>query len=119
MIDGEAQAKKKDPGPQHAYNLKFEALRPKTPHYVNMSTSKTKRFETAKLTKSEKNIGPTTYNTEKAFRKTSSFRMPINVSISGLAPTHNVIRQTDKLKVKQNRFLDQVVKDNKMRPSVG
>ena len=84
-----------------------------------MATSKTKRFETAKLTKSDKNLGPTTYNTEKAYKRTSSFRMPINIPISGLAPTVNTIKQSEKLKVKQNRFLDQVVKQMKARPSVG
>lgn len=41
FMDGEALARKKEPGPQHSYNLKYElsSTRPKTPFYVSMSRS--------------------------------------------------------------------------------
>lgn len=40
-MDGEALAKKKEPGPQHKYTLNYElcSTRPKTPFYVSMSKS--------------------------------------------------------------------------------
>jgi hypothetical protein len=40
-MEGEALARKKDPGPQHKYTLNYElqSNRPKTPFYVSMSKS--------------------------------------------------------------------------------
>lgn len=71
-IEGEALAKRKLPGPLHKYKNNFlDKCRPKTPNYVKMSKSLGRIPEKRYTIKSGKNIGPVSYQTEKAFKKFS------------------------------------------------
>ena len=91
----------------------------KTPHYVNMSKS-TGRIQSAKTVKS-KEPGPSTYNTDKSWDKQSGVKSTVNVGFSGFGKHINmgVIPTKDKLKIKSERFLDQIVKQHKKLPGVG
>lgn len=122
VIEGEALANKKFPGPQHKYNYNFlKVCRPKTPILVRMSKSTGRDIESKSLTKSKsRNVGPASYNTEIAFRKFSAKRSQ-NAIFPGTQPKPNghQVPHCDKLKIKTQRFIDQVVKLKKGIPGVG
>jgi len=66
-----------------------------------------------------KEVGPQSYKTEDAFKKNSTFQaITTNVNISGLGKTFGLVEHKDKMKVKSNRFLDQVVKQATKQGSV-
>ena len=120
-IEGEAQYRKKDPGPQHKYNLdqKILSKRPKTPFYVKMSKSCGRINEKAK--KPEKTPGPATYQTSKAYERTHMYHKPVNTAtLSGFGVHQgNSVGTSDKMKLKCNRFLDVVSKNGKKTPGPG
>ena len=119
-MEGEALAKKKDPGPQHKYTLNYElqSTRPKTPFYVSMSKSQGRGERTIKKDKAP---GPSTYQTEKPLTRVSSYHKPINVvNLSGFAVGNgNNVTTGEKLRLKSNRFIDQITKKQKKLPGVG
>ena len=63
FITLDAEARRKDPGPQHKYDTKkdLELLRPKTPYLVKMDGTTGRENNALKSTKSERNLAPTSY----------------------------------------------------------
>lgn len=106
-MEGEALARKKDPGPQHKYTLNYElqSNRPKTPFYVSMSKSAGRGD--VKI-KKDKTPGPSTYQTEKSMTRISSYQKCIAVTtMSGFPVSNgNNITTTEKMRLKSNRFID-------------
>ena len=122
-MEGEALARKKEPGPQHKYTLNYElqSQRPKTPFYVSMSKSAGRGDSTAKAIKKDKTPGPASYQTEKNMNKIAGYTKVVNaVGISGFSVSNGCNVSTgDKMRLKTNRFLDEVTKRSKKVPGVG
>lgn len=74
-----------------------------------------------KAKKPDKTPGPASYQTQKAYQKTSLWKKPINTtSLSGLPLTQGCnVGTSDKMKIKCNRFLDVVTKNSKKTPGPG
>lgn len=121
-ITCESEAKKKDPGPQHKYNLQYGLLRPSSKQMVRMEKAIGRDSDAAlKAPKKNKTPGPTSYDTEKGIKASAGFRNPINIPMANgvVESSHPDIKHQDKLKIKSNRFLDQVIKKSAKVPPVG
>lgn len=77
VIEAEALARKKDPGPLHKYNLNEDGLskRIRSPFYVHMAKSQGRlpKNESTNTIKKDKTPGPTSYQTEKAIKKLAGY----------------------------------------------
>ena len=70
----------------------------------------------------KKSVGPASYNTESFPRLSQYHKVAVNIPISGIGVIHGGkkdIPHTSKLKIKSNRFLDQIVNKTKNTPGVG
>jgi len=112
FMEGEALARKKDPGPQHKYTLNYElqSNRPRTPFYVSMSKSAGRGGD--RIIKKDKTPGPSTYQTEKSLTRVSSYHKAIAITTMSGFPVGNgnSISTQEKMRVKSNRFLDEITK---------
>lgn len=113
ILEAESFAKKNIPGPQHKYKVNHEFIRTKTPFYVNFKKSEGRK--SMDPIKKDKNPGPSTYRTDKGFKLNSQY-IPLtkNVSLSGMGVTEGArdnIKHSEKVKVKSNRFFDQIVRN--------
>ena len=122
-ITCEAEAKKKDPGPQHKYILNYQLVEPRRPFMVKIDKSIGRDQANGVKAKKSKTPGPCTYDTEKAIRASSAYRGgPINIPLGGgvVESAKPDIKHQDKLKIKSTRFLDLIVKKAKQQgPALG
>ena len=71
--------------------------------------------------KKDKTPGPSTYQTEKSMTRISSYQKCIAVTtMSGFPVSNgNNITTSEKMRLKSNRFIDQIQKKQKKLPGVG
>ena len=71
--------------------------------------------------KKDKNPGPSTYKTDKGFKRNSQFTpLTKNGSLSGMGYTEGAregIKHSEKVKVKSNRHFDQIVRNASKKES--
>lgn len=86
-----------------------------------MSKSAGRGDSTAKAIKKDKTPGPATYSTEKSITRIAGYKNVVNaVGVSGFAVGGGCNVSTgDKMRLKTNRFLDEVTKRSKKVPGVG
>lgn len=119
ILEAESFAKKHIPGPQHKYKINHEFIRTKTPFYVNFKKNEGRK--SMDPIKKDKHPGPSTYKTDKGFKVNSQF-IPLtkNVGLSGMGHTDGArenIKHSEKVKVKSNRFFDQIVRNASKKES--
>ena len=95
----------------------------KVPFFVNFAKSQD-RFKPEDKPTKKRSVGPQSYNTEKYLKLSNYQKVSVNIPISGKGVVDGAkpLTHVNKLKVKSNRYLDQIIKNASRKgsaPGVG